>query len=96
MANAMQLHPSDDVAVVLKAISKGEDAAYVSGGREVSIKAADDIPIYHKIAVRSVNKGSPVLKYGEVIGYATADIRTGYHVHTHNLSDLVDQAGVSV
>lgn len=88
MTNAMLLHPSDDVAVVIKAVSKGEIVRYSCNGREVTVNALDDIPVYHKIAVRSVNKGSPVLKYGEVIGRATADIQTGNHVHTQNLSDL--------
>lgn len=44
------------------------------------------VPIGHKIAVRPVAQGSPVHKYGHVIGYATSDIAVGDHVHTHNLT----------
>jgi len=29
--------------------------------------------------------GDPVVKYGEVIGYATTGIRPGQHVHVHNV-----------
>lgn len=43
------------------------------------------VPVGHKIAVRAVGKGSPVHKYGHVIGYATQDIAVGDHVHSHNL-----------
>jgi len=94
MTNAIVVHKKDDVAVATKAISKGEDMTYSLGGKEIAIKAADDIPVYHKIAIKSVKKGNNVLKYGEIIGYATADIETGNHVHTHNLSDFVKRKDV--
>jgi len=89
MTNSIIVHQSDDVAVATKAISKGEDVTYSLGGKEITIKAVDYIPAYHKIAITSVKKGNNVLKYGEIIGYATADIEIGSHVHNHNLSDLV-------
>lgn len=44
-----------------------------------------EVPVGHKIAVRAVVKGRPVIKYGHVIGYATQDIQPGDHVHSHNL-----------
>lgn len=96
MTNSLMLHPNDDVAVVIKAISKGDGVTYVTDGREVTMTAVDDIPIYHKVAIRSVRRGGNVLKYGEVIGYATADIGTGNHVHTQNLSDLGMRAGEDI
>jgi len=30
--------------------------------------------------------GAPVRRYGQVIGFATADIAAGDHVHAHNLA----------
>jgi hypothetical protein len=44
------------------------------------------VPRGHKLAVRSVQSGEPVRKYGQVIGYAATDIDPGDHVHTHNLT----------
>ncbi len=38
----------------------------------------------HKIARVAMPKGAPVVKYGQVIGYATEDIAAGAHVHSHN------------
>ncbi len=38
----------------------------------------------HKIARVPMPKGAPVVKYGQVIGYATEDIAPGAHVHSHN------------
>ena len=42
------------------------------------------IPRGHKMAVAKIAKGAPVLKFGQIIGFATEDIVLGQHVHTHN------------
>ncbi|TJZ91454.1 altronate dehydratase [Paracoccus gahaiensis] len=47
--------------------------------------AAEAIPAGHKIALRPIAAGEPVLKYGQVIGTATQAIAAGAHVHTQNL-----------
>ncbi|MCZ2856924.1 UxaA family hydrolase [Blastococcus sp. VKM Ac-2987] len=43
------------------------------------------VPRGHKVATRAVRSGEPVLKYGQVIGFASIDIAPGDHVHSHNL-----------
>lgn len=39
----------------------------------------------HKYALRDIVKGENIIKYGNPIGHATADIKKGEHVHTHNV-----------
>ena len=39
-----------------------------------------------KYALRDLAKGENVIKYGNPIGHATADIKAGEHVHTHNVA----------
>ena len=39
----------------------------------------------HKVALRDIKAGEPVIKYGFPIGHATIDIAAGEPVHTHNL-----------
>lgn len=39
----------------------------------------------HKYAVCDISKGENIIKYGQPIGHATSDIKSGEHVHTHNL-----------
>lgn len=41
-------------------------------------------PAGHKIARTGIAQGQAVVKYGQTIGYATADIAAGDHVHSHN------------
>ena len=43
------------------------------------------VPNGHKVATTAIAKGDAVRKYGQIIGFATAEIRPGDHVHTHNL-----------
>jgi altronate hydrolase len=53
---------------------------------ELVVKLLDDVPAGHKVALADVATGSPVHKYGQVIGVATRPVRAGEHVHTHNLA----------
>lgn len=47
-----------------------------------------DVPYGHKIALRDIAKGEPIMKYGESIGTASHDIRKGEYVHVHNLDAM--------
>ncbi len=51
----------------------------------LSITVNDPIPLGHKFALRDISDGEAVIKYGENIGHAVADIPKGNHVHVHNL-----------
>ena len=81
MGTLLLLSEKDNVLTCTAAIKKGEALDYAGG----KITAADDIPIYHKIANVFVPAGGEVYKYGEVIGVASRDIHPGQHVHIHNL-----------
>nr|WP_067294474.1 altronate dehydratase family protein [Marinobacterium profundum] len=72
------LNENDNVVLALEDIPR--DAQLSS--REVT--ASDNIPRGHKVAVVAIKKGETVVKYAQVIGFATADIAPGDHVHNHN------------
>jgi (2R)-sulfolactate sulfo-lyase subunit alpha len=44
-----------------------------------------DVPIGHKVALRDLDRGDTVVKYGQDIGRVVAAVRKGEHVHVHNL-----------
>ncbi|NJD88474.1 MAG: altronate dehydratase [Betaproteobacteria bacterium] len=44
------------------------------------------VPAGHKIAATAIAQGSPIVKYGTVIGVAARDIAAGEHVHAHNVA----------
>lgn len=58
---------------------------------KIALEAVEGVvPMAHKVAVRSIAKGEPVIKYGMPIGTATEDIPEGAHVHVHNMRTLLD------
>ena len=86
MINALIIDDQDNVIVAIEPISKDAEVTYVTkAGNEKSLKAIEDVTIYHKIAAKDIEKGSPVVKYGEHIGIAATDIKAGSHVHVHNV-----------
>ena len=89
MYNSLVIKDTDSVATVISPVKAGEDIIYNIGGEEKRIKAATDIPIYHKAALRDIKKGEVITKYGCKIGYALADIKQGEHIHTWNLDSMM-------
>lgn len=79
---ATLLHPDDDVAVALVPLAAGRVLAVE--GR--TVRLTSDIGAGHKIALRALEPGQPVRRYGQLIGFAKGPIAPGDHVHTQNLS----------
>lgn len=77
----------DSVGVAVDAIEPGAatEGRVQTTGETVKVTATGSVPYGHKMAVVDIPEGSPVIKYGERIGTATAAISAGDHVHTHNL-----------
>lgn len=57
----------------------------------VRLAGKDNIPAGHKFALRDISAGEYVIKYGEIIGKATADIKKGEWVHIHNVKSHLDE-----
>lgn len=76
---SLKINPADNVAVALvDGVMKGD----VCEG----ITLLADIPRGHKFALSPIKKDEHVIKYGYPIGTATADIKPGEWIHTHNLA----------
>ena len=57
----------------------------------VSLTDKGGIPAGHKFALKDRRQGDYVVKYGEIIGRASADIKKGEWVHTHNVRSHLDE-----
>ena len=80
--------PKDTVAVVVvEGVTAGQDLAgwIMDEDRTVALKARQDIPIGHKLALKDIKSGDTIVKYGHDIGKAIADITAGSHAHVHNI-----------
>jgi len=83
----MVMNPDDNVAVCLRELKAGEEVNLSYNDKEHRIKIIAPIPLGHKVALKEVTKGQPIVKYGQIIGKAKSDITIGQHVHVHNVSD---------
>lgn len=77
----IQINPDDIVAVALTPLKKGETIDY--GQQPFELK--EDIEQGHKFALRPIKAGEAIIKYGQPIGKASADIEQGAWIHTHNM-----------
>lgn len=55
------------------------------------LELSDCVPKGHKFALKDIESGGLIIKYGAAIGKATKDIRKGQWVHVHNVKTLLDQ-----
>ncbi len=79
---AVQLRPEDNIAVAARHLAPGTEIAHDGG----TLKLSGRVGMGHKVALRPIKKGAAVYKYGQVIGFASADIAPGDHVHVHNVA----------
>ncbi len=73
---ALLLGDSDTIGIALRTLPAGEV--------HLGVKLIAEIPAGHKFALRDHAPGETILKYGQAMGEASAAIRAGDHVHSHN------------
>lgn len=85
----LRLSSTDNVAVALRKIAAGDELRLGA----LNLRALDEVPMAHKIAICPIAVGEKVLKFGVPIGTATMAIPRGALVHVHNIrSDFVNNA----
>jgi altronate hydrolase len=75
----IRLHKSDNVIVARV------DIAAETPIPQEQITCRDSVSSGHKIASTGIKSGEAVIKYGQIIGFASRDIGAGDYVHTHNV-----------
>lgn len=78
---AILLASEDNVGVVTGDVRPGSDV-HVNGQ---ALAVRTPIPFGHKIAVRPIEAGAVIVKFGVPIGRARVAIAAGEHVHVHNI-----------
>jgi altronate dehydratase small subunit len=87
MVKAIQIDERDNVATVTSDVGVGEVVEVLSPEGEVLMmpEMKEKVGFGHKIALKDLERGEEVVKYGEVIGVASMPIGAGAWVHTHNV-----------
>lgn len=92
MTKLIQIHPLDNVAVALKDIEAGETLCV----GEQQVVSREMIARGHKIALRTIQEGEKIIKYGNPIAVATKEIPAGSWVHTHNVRTTLTEESAYV
>ena len=74
----LRLNPNDNVVVSTRIVEKGETPLE-------GVTALVRIMRGHKMASVAITKGTPIRKFGQIIGFAKSDIASGDWVHEHNV-----------
>lgn len=92
---AVLLAPNDNVAAAIAAVDAAVPVVVTLNSSDeavLNVSSRQKIPFGHKIAIKDLAKGSPIIRYGYPIGVATADIKLGDHVHSHNMRSALSPA----
>lgn len=77
----IHIHSTDNILVLAKSVTTG--SAYNVNDTEHAFEC--DLNLGHKVASQDIRKGEKVIKYGISIGSTLRDIKSGEHVHLHNM-----------
>jgi len=73
--------------VVVEGVTAGQALTgwVMDQDKTITFAAAETIPIGHKLAIKPIEAGETIVKYGVDIGRAVAPIGAGAHLHVHNV-----------
>lgn len=99
--NALLMDERDNVVTCIREVPAGGTVTYRKGDEFLSLEAKETIPYCHKIALVPLEKGTGVIKYGELIGQTVTPIEQGCRVYDANVvstprdyeSELVEDNG---
>jgi altronate dehydratase small subunit len=84
-SKAIVINEKDNVATAIMQLKAGGTVFVPIQGHLEKVKILSYIPMGHKFALRAIEAGEDVIKYGEAIGQTTVPIAKGEHVHVHNV-----------
>jgi altronate hydrolase len=76
------LEPNDDVVIAKQPLLPGTQLLMGDGS---IIRVSQVVPPGHKVAVHDIPVDGRVMRYGQLIGFASKEIKKGQHIHTQNL-----------
>lgn len=77
----IKTNPNDNVAIVANSTGLKRGAIVLDG-----VVLEEDIPMGHKLALKSFDKGEKIIRYGQVIGFANKIIEKGSWINETNIS----------
>lgn len=99
--NALLIDDIDNVVTCVTEIPAGSEVFYRKGSEVLSLKAIEDIPYCHKVALKDFAEGDDVIKYGESLGKTNVAVKKGGWLWDKNMhsvprdydSEMIDLTG---
>jgi hypothetical protein len=91
MPRAFCINPADNVATLLDDVRDPGNVRVLRASGVGEIHATEPIALGHKIALREIAIGQPIVKFGVHIGRASRNILAGAWVHLHNCESGFDE-----
>lgn len=88
LLSVLVVDKKDNVATALRQLESGDSIGVQIEDSVVNVVLLQSIPFGHKLALKDIERGERIIKYGETIGQATVKINKGEHVHVHNVEGL--------
>lgn len=82
MKSFIQINQLDNVAVALMDLAANEQLL-LENGQQITL--VEDIARGHKFALSDMSVDQDIIKYGNPIGHAISEIKSGSWVHNHNI-----------
>lgn len=71
----IRVHGSDNAAIVV-----APEGVKAGVSDDTGFMAREAIPQSHKVALRRLERGEPIIRYGQIIGYANRGIESGFWI----------------
>ncbi|MDY3974194.1 UxaA family hydrolase [uncultured Veillonella sp.] len=81
MREVIKVNPNDNVAIAVVETGLPKDHVV----EEINVTTLTEVPFGHKVALETIKKDAPVIRYGVAIGYAKEDLPAGTWVNETNI-----------
>jgi len=76
----IKVHINDNVAIIVNNNGLPEGTRFACG-----LTLVEHVPQGHKVALQAIARNDAIIRYGEIIGYATEDLKQGSWISEHQV-----------
>ncbi|OZI66807.1 UxaA family hydrolase [Bordetella genomosp. 11] len=84
-AKVWVVHRDDNVGTVVGGDIRERGPVPLAGSGQGMVDVCEPVPYGHKVALRPLDAGQEIVKYGVAVGRLSSAVAAGRHVHVHNL-----------
>jgi galactarate dehydratase len=79
----VRVHENDNLGIIVNPEGVAEGSTFAGG-----LAVRERIPQSHKVALRRIERGEPVVRYGQTIGIADREIEPGFYLRDESIAPI--------